>query len=114
MDFIFDFDLKFIIAVLNSKFIAYFFDNIRGVGNIDINPEYIKKIPIPNIPKELQEDIIVLANQILTAKKIDTKANTLNLESQIDIMVYRLYGLNHKEIRIIDPDFGMREDEYMQ
>jgi hypothetical protein len=33
-------------------------------------------------------------------------------EYEIDILVYRLYGLSHEEIKIVDPEFQMSKAEY--
>ena len=41
-------------------------------------------------------------NKILTCKVSNLKADTLELEDQIDTMVYQLYGLNEAEIAIIE------------
>lgn len=50
--------LKYLLALINSKLANYLLDQIRGTGNIDINPEYLKKIPIPKIPPEHQQHFI--------------------------------------------------------
>jgi hypothetical protein len=34
------------------------------------------------------------------------------LEAQIDLLVYRLYGLSWSEVKLVDPEFGMGEEEY--
>jgi uncharacterized protein YaaN involved in tellurite resistance len=150
----------------------YFINKIGGSGNIDLNPEYLKKIPIPEIPlkeqklfieksslmlklnKELQDEINgfkdwlqrepynvdKFSNKLdkyyklsffeeflaeLNKKKVDTKTrktqellkkefegsvNKINsllqqikeTDSEIDQMVYDLYGLTNEEIEIIE------------
>ncbi|MBR5958723.1 MAG: N-6 DNA methylase, partial [Salinivirgaceae bacterium] len=40
-------DLRYILGILNSKYANVLLDTIRGKGNIDVNPEYIRNIPIP-------------------------------------------------------------------
>lgn len=42
-----------------------------------------------------------MTNQILSLKQKGPDADTLVLEKKIDQMVYALYGLTKKEIRII-------------
>ena len=37
---------------------------------------------------------------------------TSELEKQIDVMVYKLYGLTYEEVKIIEPEFTMTEVEY--
>lgn len=73
---------------------------------------YIGKIPIPKISHKEQHPIIVLVDQILTAKqqhpllhrfdKGDFNADTLVLEKKIDQMVYKLYDLTPEEIAIVE------------
>jgi hypothetical protein len=41
-------------------------------------------------------------NQILTAKAADSTTDTLALESEIDKLVYELYGLTDEEIAIVE------------
>ncbi len=49
-----------------------------------------------------QQPFITLVAQILTAKKKDPKADTSDLEDQIDEMVYKLYELTPEEIAIVE------------
>ena len=42
-------EIKFLLVLLNSKYANYLLDSIRGSGNIDVNPEYIRNIPIPQL-----------------------------------------------------------------
>ncbi len=34
------------------------------------------------------------------------------LEKQIDVMVYKLYGLTYEEVKIIEPEFAMSAVDY--
>jgi adenine-specific DNA-methyltransferase len=40
---------KFLLGILNSRLGTFLLNQIRGSGNIDINPEYLKQLPIPII-----------------------------------------------------------------
>ena len=59
-------DIKFLLALLNSKYANYLLNSIRGSGNIDVNPEYIRNIPIPSITFESQQLFVGLADKILS------------------------------------------------
>jgi len=50
--------------------------------------------------------------KILLTKKCDPKADTTALEKEIDQLVYKLYSLTYQEIKIIDPEFDLTEQEY--
>jgi adenine-specific DNA-methyltransferase len=95
-------NLKFILAILNSSLGNYLIDNIRGVGNIDLNPEYLKNIPIPYINIEEQQPLINLVEQILEMKKSNPQTDTTELEREIDQLVYQLYGLTETEIKLVE------------
>lgn len=59
-------DLRYLLALLNSKYSNILLDAIRGDGNIDINPEYIRKIPVPAISPEEQKPFIEKADKMLS------------------------------------------------
>jgi hypothetical protein len=104
--------ITFLLGVLNSKYVNYLLDSIRGVGNIDINPEYLKNIPIPSATQEQQDRITVLVNQVLTEKANDSQVDTSRYENQIDLLVYKLYGLTYEEVKTVDPEIQITEEEY--
>ncbi len=93
-------DLKFILGLLNSKLINYWFAN--HYKDVNIKPEQLRKIPVIKLSSEDQKSFINLVDQILTLKKQNKDADTKNLESQIDQMVYKLYDLTPEEIGIIE------------
>lgn len=61
-----------------------------------------KKFPIKNIKEEDQKRFESVANQIISAKKENPKADTSQLENGIDQLVYKLYNLTPEEIKIIE------------
>ena len=67
-------------------------------------------MPIKYISFENQQPFITLVNQILFSKK--ENGDTTDLEKQIDIMVYKLYELDYEEVLIIEPEFGLSEQEF--
>jgi type I restriction-modification system DNA methylase subunit len=62
-------DIKYILAIINSKIGDYFINQIRGIGNIDINPEYLKKIPIPDTTPKNQKKLSKKVDEILEKKQ---------------------------------------------
>lgn len=98
-------NLLYLLGILNSKYIALLLDEIRGVGNIDLNPEYLRKIPIPKITESNQhiaDEITQYVDKILESKAKDSTLDTSKLESQIDSLVYKLYSLSNDEIQTIE------------
>ena len=72
----------------------------------------LSSIPIPSANQEQQQPIIELVNTILQVKKENPNSNTLFLEQQIDLLVYRLYNLTYDEICVIDPETPIMRKEY--
>ena len=59
-------EIKFLLVLLNSTYANYLLDSIRGSGNIDVNPEYIRNIPIPQLTIDAQQPFIALADTMLS------------------------------------------------
>ena len=65
-----NFDLKYILALLNSKYAMYFLNNIRRhrLENY-FYPDDFRKLPIPTISKESQQPFIDLVDKMLFLNK---------------------------------------------
>ncbi|GAA7006601.1 hypothetical protein ID0154_00290 [Helicobacter pylori] len=104
------YNLKLLTALLNSKLITFYFKNfcggcILGKSGYQYNKHALEKIPIPQITEknqELADKITDCAERILKSKENDPKANTQELEKEIDALVYQLYHLTDEEIKIIE------------
>jgi hypothetical protein len=103
-------DLKYLLGILNSHLINIWYKNFDT--DLEIKLVSVKSIPVREISQEQQQPIISLVDQILTAKKSNPKADTSELEKEIDNLVYKLYQLRYNEVKIIDPDFPLTEEEY--
>jgi hypothetical protein len=100
-----NYDLKAILAILNSKMSNYFFQSFKeeeGRAFAQVKTVDIKNLPfvIPN--DTLQIKLTELVDQILTLKSQDSSADTTALETQIDQLVYQLYELTEEEIKIME------------
>ncbi|GAA8065639.1 hypothetical protein HpHA3_00780 [Helicobacter pylori] len=100
-------EIKYITALLNSKCIYFAMRKFYMGGGIEgeLKTNNLEKIPIPQITEKNQElarKITDGAKAILEAKEKDPKANTQELEKEIDALVYQLYNLTDEEIKIIE------------
>ncbi|MBA4276735.1 DUF559 domain-containing protein [Flavobacterium sp.] len=100
-----NFDLKAVLAILNSKMINYFFQSFKeeeGRAFAQVKTVDIKNLPfvIPN--ETLQIELAALVNQILKLKSQDNSVDTKDLENEIDQLVYQLYDLTEEEIKIVE------------
>ncbi|GAA9263148.1 class I SAM-dependent DNA methyltransferase [Helicobacter pylori] len=102
--------LRYLLGMLHSKLITFAFKTFYAGGGLGesgyrYKKAFIERLPIPQItPKnqELARKITDGAEQILKVKEKDPKANTLDLEKEIDALVYQLYNLTDEEIKIIE------------
>lgn len=99
-------DLKFLLGLLNSKLpIFYIKEKYRSSSynqGINFNKGMINNLPIPNIDEEKKHAVVKIVDKILKIKKSDPTTNTIELEQQIDQIVYELYGLTDAEIAIVE------------
>ena len=99
------YDLRYILALLNSKLINIYYQSIsqeKGRLFAEVKKVYLEQIPIKIIDNQIQEPIITLANKILAVKQADHKADISTLEAEIDQLVYALYNLTDEEIALVE------------
>lgn len=98
-------DYLYLLALLNSKVAFWFISKIstqmRG-GWYSFESKYIKYIPIPNISYSLREKINGCVGEILGSKKENSSYDTSSIETEIDQLIYELYGLTEDEVGIVE------------
>ncbi|MBH0227970.1 class I SAM-dependent DNA methyltransferase [Helicobacter pylori] len=102
--------LHYLLGMLHSKLITFAFKTFYAGGGLGesgyrYKKAFIERLPIPKITpqnQELAHKITDGAKQILALKEKDPKANTQELEKEIDALVYQLYNLTDEEIKIIE------------
>ncbi len=92
------YSLKYIIGILNSKLINYWFSYY--FVDVNIKPEQLRKIPLPET--KTNQEIILFVEQILSIKRKASDADTSAIEREIDQKVYELYDLTSEEITMIE------------
>lgn len=111
-----EYSLELLWGILNSKLATYYHFHHSPKATKGAFPKIlvqdIKGFPMPNISAEQKNDIYSLTLQILEKKKANPQADTTSLESQIDFLVYHLYGLTYDEVLIVDPDTPITREEY--
>ena len=109
-------DLKFIMAILNSRLINYWYCNkykMPTIGLYELHSIPFKSIDFGNsLQKSLYDEIIKHATQLITLNeqirntKLQTQIDQIKskidyCESRINEIVYLLYGLTEEEIGIV-------------
>ncbi len=114
-----DIDLKYIIAILNSKLMTFYHLNKSVKAQRDLFPKItlndLRRFPIKIIPIDKQAKYISVSDKIISIKKkliqlkdknTDEKANLekqiKKLDDEIDQEVYKIYGLTKDEIKIVE------------
>jgi hypothetical protein len=97
-------DDKVLLGILNSKIgwwlISKYCTAIQN--GYQLIWKYFSQIPIAIDNNIVREKISDLVNEILSIKKQHQKADTTDLENQIDQLVYQLYELTEEEIKIVE------------
>ncbi|MBS1529805.1 MAG: class I SAM-dependent DNA methyltransferase [Bacteroidetes bacterium] len=100
-----DIDGKYLLALLNSKLLFYLLyresNKFRG-GYITCTKQYFENLPIKIISPLMQLPLVERVNSILDIKSRSLKTDTSVIESEIDQLVYQLYGLTEEEIKIVE------------
>ncbi|GHQ26225.1 type II restriction endonuclease Eco57I subunit R [Helicobacter pylori] len=102
--------LRYLLGMLHSKLITFAFKTFYAGGGLGesgyrYKKAFIERLPIPKITpqnQKLAHKITDGAKAILALKEKDPKANTQELEKEIDALVYELYNLTDEEIKIIE------------
>lgn len=102
-----EYNLKLLIGILNSKLESFWLIrkyNSQAMSGeaINVSTLVVENLPLPDLSENDKQDIINLVNKILAAKKVDSSADTIEWEKQIDYKVYELYGLTSEEIAIVE------------
>ena len=102
----FSISLKYILGILNSKLMSYYFikNTAKSVRQMfpKIILEDLRKFPIKKGSAADQQAVINLVDLVLSSKKSEHTIDTSVLESEIDRLEYELYGMNEEEIRIVE------------
>lgn len=109
-------NLKYLTGLLNSKLIAYWLlkeGKMQG-DNYQIDKEPILNLPLLKPKKDIENYISKLVDKIysVTSLKSINPPEIEMYETQIDVIVYKMYELNYSDVLTIDKDFKLSEKEY--
>ena len=97
--------LRFVLGLINSNLFQFywfkkFYDNKATFPKIKKAP--LESLPIKEPTNEIVRSFSCLVNEILELKKQSPTADTSSLESEIDQLVYELYGLTEEEVEVVE------------
>lgn len=105
--------IKYLTALLNSKLCNYQLLESApktGMGDLIISVQALEPLLVYYPTNKEQKQIEKLVDEILKKKK--ATQDTSSLEKEIDVLVYKLYELTYDEVKIVDKDFWLSEEEY--
>ena len=107
--------LQFLVSIINSMLMTFWlrinYNSLKMSGGyINVGVNEISSIPIA-MPLDKRQ-FISLVDKILSAKKLNPQADTSAWEREIDLLVYRLYGLTYDEVLVVDPETGITREEF--
>ncbi len=89
-----NFELEFVVGLLNSKAINFWYR--INYPNVNINPNELRTIPIPAIDEHRRQKIQDLVSRVIE------NPDAANLEKQIDSLIYQFFSLNESQIAVIE------------
>ncbi|MBK7669491.1 MAG: hypothetical protein IPJ32_20405 [Sphingobacteriaceae bacterium] len=99
-----EFASKYLLAIINSKLISFLKTNASNSAKKDDFTQLtlgdIREIRIPRISVKSQAEYVKQVDKIISNK---IKGNDTNeLESNLDLMIYKLYDLSENEIKTVE------------
>lgn len=97
-----EYDLKFILALVNSKLLDFYFKSYGKLMDyrFEYYPGPVGQLRIKKAKN--QNDFVKIVDKIIEAKSKDQQADTAELEKKIDEMVYKLYDITADEQKVIE------------
>lgn len=106
-----DFDLEYVLGVLNSRVLFYYYLKKYGENEWKSHPylthTIIKDLPIKKVNNENKEIASKISNLV---KKILEKGYSNSLDKEIEKLIMKLYGINEVEKKIIIDEINTLPD----
>jgi hypothetical protein len=97
---------KYLLGIMASKLISYLYINLSSIATKDdfrqTTLTELRELLVPKSNKLKQNLIIQYVDEILNLVKNKPNADTQIIKSEIDRLVYELYGLTEEEIEIVE------------
>ena len=96
--------LHYLNAVLNSSLVLWWMEKTAlttGMGRLQWKKFTVQSLPVPKSGFTEQQPYARIVLQILAEKSTDPSADTTKLETEIDRLVYDLYGLSAEEVEAV-------------
>jgi len=101
------FKTKYLLGLYNSRLFKFYYRKTNSQGGSlfpQVRIASVNKLPIKLATDSYQKQIEKLVDQILSLKAQEISKDTFGLEKQIDELVYKVYGINKNEIKLIEKE----------
>jgi hypothetical protein len=100
-------DPKYVLALINSDLLNWyhivnFYTARIPEGSLKYPVSFLKDIPVRKLSPSKQQPFIELVDQILCKTQEDYAADTSAIEANLNMLVYKAYGLHENEIAMIE------------
>ena len=95
--------IKYLCAILNSTLITWYMGTAALTSGMGVTRWFsvsVENIPVPKLTAAKQRPFVRLVDRILEAKA--DAADTIEIEEEIDWLVYDLYGLTNAEAAVVE------------
>ena len=101
--------IKYLLGILNSKLFKYtykdHFPELLG-GTRELRKIFMETVQIKEANNDIYAKIVKIVEEIIAMKQSHFISESVNLEKEIDQLVYQLYGLTQEEIEIVESSFS--------
>ncbi len=107
--------LEYLVGLLNSKLCMWYMQQVvakLGKSGYEFRKIYMENLPIPQVSASEELPFIELSRRIASNKSVGK--DTTNLESQMDELVYKLYGLSDAQRQVVESAFPTVESDALK
>jgi len=97
-------NLKANMAILNSKiyYLWFYHEGKRKGESLELYQKPLSETPIPSLNPEEKKALVSIVDKIIASKQQNAKSDISAMEKEIDLIVYRLFGLTSSEIELVE------------
>jgi len=96
-----EYPLEFLLAVVNSRLATWYFTHVMSNG-LHFYPSHLRKLKIPYVTQENSSVVPELVGLVKQRIASDDNGEMIVLDTNIDALVYRLFGLTLQEIKVVE------------
>jgi hypothetical protein len=106
---------EFIVGWLNSKAMDFYYKKRFSTKKEEAFPEiqtYLyEQLPLPKCNITEFNKVVVIVKNILE-RRYSSDSEKQYLIDRIDLLIYKLYDLSYDELKLVDPETTITEEEY--